>query len=167
MIDMLKFEILRAEDCDSDSLTEISFSAKRHWNYPDRYYELWKDELTITKDYIHQNVVFKAQQGDFILGFYSIVDNKSDFFSGETFVKEGYWLEHLFIRPDFHRFGIGRKMIEHAKLLSANMRISNLMIFVDPYAKGFYDKIGADFLYDSKSSIPGRLIPVYNLIVCK
>jgi maltose O-acetyltransferase len=165
MIDLKKIKIDKAQDIDSDILTEISFAAKKHWNYPDNYYDLWKDELTITKDYIKHNIVFKAKYRDLILGFYSIVENKSDFYSGETFVKKGFWLEHIFIKPDYHKVGVGRLMIEHAQLISKNIGISDLLIFVDPYAKGFYDKIGADYLYDSKSSIPGRLIPVYNLKV--
>jgi len=165
MTDLSKIMINKAIDNDSNILTEISFAAKRHWNYPDKYYDLWKDELTITKDYIRQSILYKAQFGDLIVGFYSIVENKSDFYSGETFVKKGFYLEHIFIRPEYHKFGIGRLMIDHAKKISENNGIDNLLIFVDPYAKGFYDKIGADYLYDSKSSIPGRLIPLYDLKV--
>jgi hypothetical protein len=40
--------------------------------------------------------------------------------------------------------------------ISRTKDIRNLFIFVDPFAKGFYDKIGAGYLYDSMSSIPGR-----------
>ena len=163
MIDLTLIKIEKAMNNDYIILTEISFAEKRHWHYPDSYYEIWKDELTITRDYIAQNTVYKANLNDFTLGFYSIVENKSDFYSGETFVKKGFWLEHLFIRPDYHKFGLGRLMIDHAKMISKKMGINDLLIFVDPYAKGFYEKIGADYLYDSKSSIPGRLIPVYNL----
>jgi hypothetical protein len=165
MIDLGKIKINKAQDNDCDILTEISFAAKGHWNYPNSYYELWKDELTISRDYINHNIVYKALFSDLILGFYSIVENKSDFYSGETLVKKGFWLEHIFIKPDYHKFRIGRLMIDHAKMISKAIRINHLLIFVDPYAKGFYDKIGADYLYDSKSSIPGRLIPVYDLKV--
>ena len=158
-----KIQIEKANYTDSDILTHIAFSAKKHWNYPIKYYEIWKDELTITKEYLKQNIVYKALLKDLILGFYSIVENKSDFYSGEIFVQKGFWLEHIFIRPDYHKFGIGRQLINHAKVISKKMGIQNLLIFVDPHAKGFYDKIGAKFLYDSKSSIPGRLIPIYDL----
>ena len=59
--------------------------------------------------------------------------------------------------------GIGALMINHAKQISRDLSIPDLLIFVDPYAKGFYDKVGAKYLYDSKSSIAGRMIPVYGL----
>ena len=163
MIEIKKIQIRQAQDIDSDLLTKISFTAKKHWNYPDNYYDLWRDELTITKEYIHQNIVFKALYQDAVIGFYSIIENKTDFYTGETFVKKGFWLEHLFIKPEYHKQGIGVLLINHAKQVSKDMGISDLLIFVDPYAKGFYDKVGADYLYDSKSSIPNRMIPIYGL----
>ncbi len=163
MIDLQKIQISKANVTDSDILTDIAFSAKRHWGYPDEYFQIWNNELTITKDYIHQNIIYKAHIDDLIFGFYSIIENKSDFYSGEILVKKGFWLEHIFIKPEYHRMGIGRLLIEHVISISRKIGISELLIFVDPYARGFYDRIGAEFLYESKSSIPGRLIPVYKI----
>jgi|ERR1035437_633217 GNAT superfamily N-acetyltransferase len=163
MIELNKIQISKAQNSDADVLTDISFAAKKHWNYPDSYYDLWRDELTITKEYIQQNIVFKALYMDVVIGFYSITENKEDFYSGDTFVKKGFWLEHLFIKPEYHKFGIGGLMMNHAKQVSRDLGVTDLLIFVDPYAKGFYDKVGAEYLYDSKSSIPGRMIPIYGL----
>jgi maltose O-acetyltransferase len=163
MIERNKIQISKAQNCDADVLTEISFAAKKHWNYPDSYYDIWRDELTVTKEYILQNIVFKALYMNLVIGFYSITENKDDFYSGGTFVKKGFWLEHLFIKPEYHKQGIGVLMVNHAKQVSRDLGISDLFIFVDPYAKGFYDKVGAEYLYESKSSIPGRMIPVYGL----
>jgi len=163
MIERNKIQISKAQNSDADVLTDISFAAKKHWNYPDSYYDLWRDELTITKEYIQQNIVFKALYMDVVIGFYSITENKEDFYSGDTFVKKGFWLEHLFIKPEYHKLGVGTLMMNHAKQVSRDLGITNLLIFVDPFAKGFYDKVGAAYLYDSKSSIPGRMIPVYGL----
>lgn len=165
MIEGQNIRIELADHSDSDILTEIAFSAKRHWNYPEEYYQIWKDELTITEKYLDKNIVYKAILGGSIVGFYSIAENKADFYSGEILVQKGFWLEHIFIQPDYHGFGIGKRMINHAKNISQNSGIHNLLIFVDPFAKGFYDRIGAVFLYDSNSSIPDRLIPVYSLII--
>ena len=163
MIERTKIQISKAQNNDAEVLTDISFAAKKHWNYPDHYYDLWRDELTITKEYIQQNIVFKALYMDVIIGFYSITENKEDFYSGDTFVKKGFWLEHLFIKPEYHKLGVGTLMMNHAKQVSRDLGITDLLIFVDPHAKGFYDKVGAAYLYDSKSSIPGRMIPVYGL----
>jgi maltose O-acetyltransferase len=159
--------ITKAENADYPTLTEIAFAAKRYWNYPESYYEMWCGELTISENYINENIVFKAVYNETIAGFYSIVENPSDAYFGDVFVQKGFWLEHIFVRPDYHRKGIGRFMIEHVKKISTAMGIQSLFIFVDPFARGFYDKIGAQFLHESKSSIPGRLIPVYELKIRK
>ncbi len=165
MINRKNIRIIIAEERDHDMLTTIAFSAKRHWNYPEHYFELWKDELTISEEYIKNNLVYKACYLDKIPGFYSIVENKADFYSGEVFVEKGFWLEHIFILPKYHKMGIGRLMIDHAKQVSKTKGIKMLKIFVDPNATGFYEKIGACLSYNSPSSIPGRTIPVYSLSI--
>lgn len=163
MIDSLKLQIVTADEQDAAILTDIAFSAKRHWPYPESYFNIWRQELTITQDYIASNTVYKILCNGTVAGFYSIVNNTRDFYSGEVFVQKGFWLEHIFISPEYHRRGMGRMLTDHAKQIAKGKGIDALLIFVDPFAKGFYDKIGADFLYDSKSSIPGRMIPVYRL----
>ncbi|MFC0875676.1 GNAT family N-acetyltransferase [Saccharicrinis sp. FJH2] len=156
-------QIEKAKPSDYSVLTEIAFLAKRHWNYPESYYRIWQDELTVSKDYINQSIVYKALAGEFVVGFYSLSENKSDFYSGDVFVSKGHWLEHLFILPEYHNMGIGTLLMQHAITISKKLGISELLIFVDPYASRFYDKAGAEFLYNSKSSISGRMIPVYRL----
>jgi len=42
-----EIQIIEAQEEDCESLTTIAFAAKRHWQYPESYYELWEDELTI------------------------------------------------------------------------------------------------------------------------
>lgn len=163
MIDPKKQQIIPAEKSDASILTDIAFSAKRHWPYPEGYFEIWQKELTIASDYITAHVVYKIVYNEIAAGFYSIVQNTQDFYSGEVFVQKGFWLEHIFIRPEYHYQGLGRLLIHHAKQVARDKEISELLVFADPYAKGFYDKIGAVYLYDSKSSIPGRMIPVYRL----
>lgn len=157
--------ICNAQETDADELTSISFAAKRHWNYPEHYYEIWKHELTITPEYIRNNQVFKAMYNRICVGYYSLVKNEKDFYAGEVLVKQGYYLEHIFILPLYHNRGIGSSLIQHMKQHFFNMSINNIFVFADPHSRGFYDKTGAVFLYDSKSSIPGRMIPVYKYMV--
>lgn len=158
-------QITEAQEEDCATLTSIAFAAKRHWQYPESYYELWEDELTITKDYINRNIVYKAILANSIIAFYSIVEVKTNFNAGEVLVNKGFWLEHIFVLPKFHKMGVGRILIDHIKQTSKKKGIESLLIFVDPYARGFYDKVGAEYLYNSKSSIEGRIIPVYKLYV--
>ena len=159
----MKIQIRPAHISEASSLTAISFEAKRHWNYPEEYYEHWRDELTINEDYIRSNMVHVAVYGDLLIGFYAIVENPQDFWAGKVFVAKGFWLEHIFIKPEFHKLGIGRQLIKHACIAAKDKGINKLMIFVDPFAKGFYDKVGARYVKDSPSSIDGRMIPIYEL----
>ena len=146
-------------------LTEIAFTAKRTWNYPESYFEIWKDELTINKDYIHKNIVFVAETDYQVVGFYSIVVIQNNFMAGNVLVKKGFWLEHLFVKPSFQKKGIGRMLMEHALNYCEENWIDELRIFVDPNAVGFYEKMGAKFIENSPSSIEGREIPVYFFII--
>jgi len=157
--------ICNALETDTDELTSISFAAKRHWNYPEHYYELWKNELTITQEYIRNNQVFKAMYNSICVGYYSLVRNDKDFYAGDVLVKQGYYLEHIFILPQYHNQGIGNTLIQNMKQHVTKMSINNVLVFADPNSRGFYDKTGAVFLYDSKSSIPGRMIPVYQYVL--
>ena len=155
--------IERAVPSDSIRLTAIAFAAKRHWNYPAEYYKIWHNELTITEKYIEKNLVFIAISGDEIIGFSSIIEVESPFFAGDVFIEEGCWLDHLYIDPRYLYKGLGTKLLDFTREFCCEKGISKLRIFTEPFAKGFYEKSGAEFLYDSPSSIPGRNIPVYCL----
>lgn len=151
----------RAED--SKDLTKIAFASKRHWNYPEPYYELWKDELTITPEYIANNQVFVATKDGVGAGFLSVVHVSKPFRMGEILIEAGYWLDHLFISPAFIGKGIGSQLLVHVRKICRDQGIAELSIFVDPNAVGFYDKAGAIFVKNVPSSIPGRMLPLYRL----
>lgn len=165
MISQADIEIVQALEIDSERITQIAFASKRYWNYPIDFYDIWKAELTVNSDYIKSNNVFKVVYKESIIAFYSIVYVPTSRWLRDIFILEGYWLDHFFVDPRYLNQGIGRLMINHIKKVSNELGVDNLRIFVDPFAKGFYDKIGASYLYDSKSSIPGRLIPVYELSI--
>lgn len=148
---------------DASRLTEIAFAAKRTWNYPEEYYQIWKDELTITERYVEENEVFIASLDKVVMGFVSIVCVPAATMFGHVEVSAGYWMDHLFIDPGFQQLGIGRLLVNQAMNYCKEQQIACLKIFVDPNAKVFYEKMGATFLKDSPSSIKRRRIPVYLL----
>ena len=157
----MELKIRIALPTEASILTKIAFAAKHCWDYPESYFEIWKKELTITKEYITGNVVVVAHLGHQIVGFYSIVSVIDDFKTGNVLVKRGFWLDHLFVKPEFQKKGIGRKLIEHALQYCTENWIDELRIFVDPNAAKFYEKLGALFVENTPSSIEGREIPVY------
>ena len=150
---------------DSHTLTEISFTSKRYWDYPYQYFEIQKDELTITPAYIQNNKVYVAEANGKIVGYLSVVEVKNDFWAGKVFVNKGFWLEHIFILPEYIGKSIGTKLVDFLKVKCNEMNIDKVKIFSDPNAKGFYDKLGACYLGESPSSIEGRTVSLYELYI--
>lgn len=153
--------IRRAVPAECGALTVISFAAKQYWQYPKEYYTIWRDELTITGQYISDNLVYAAVLDGTIAGYFAIVEVGDDFMSGKVLVQHGYWLEHIFISPAHMYKGIGTQLMQFAAYLCSEKNIPCLHIFSDPYAKGFYDKLGATYLGESPSSIEGRTVSLY------
>lgn len=159
----MNIKIRRAEDNESDILTSISFAAKRYWKYPEEYFDVWEDELTITPDYINQNEVHVAKVDGKAVGFISIVEVKNDFHVKEFLIRKGFWLDHIFVHPSFIGKRVGYELIFFAKELCRGKNIGCLYILSDPNAKGFYDKIGTQFIREVPSSIKGRTVSLYKL----
>ncbi|WP_438446071.1 GNAT family N-acetyltransferase [Gorillibacterium sp. sgz5001074] len=157
--------IRRALSSDSRILTEISYAAKRVWSYPEEYFRIWEKELTITEEYIENHWVYLADVVGRTAGYYSIGKVDADFWAGRTFVQAGYWLDHVFLDPDYMGRGLGTALMKHAMELCRQEGVRKLYIFSDPNARGFYEKLGAVCLGVSPSSIEGRLIPLFELEV--
>lgn len=157
--------IRRASDKESDELTTISFTSKRYWKYPESYFDVWKDELTITSAYINNNEVYTAIVDAKTVGFFSIVKVNEDFQTADFLIREGFWLDHIFVHPDFIRKRVGSELISFAKELCRQKKISYIYILSDPYAKGFYDRVGAQFIEEIPSNIRGRTVSLYKFSV--
>jgi len=155
--------IRRAVPAEHKVLTDISMRAKRIWPYPEEYFTIWREELTISPAYIAANRVYVAVEDNHIVGYYALVHNPCDRQIGEVRVESGYWLEHIFVEPKVMCCGIGSGLLTHAVTICRSLPCTRLLVFVDPFARGFYDKMGAQFLYNSPSNIPGRTIPVYQI----
>ena len=150
--------IEKAEPHDADVLTSISFSAKRYWNYPEEYFDIWKDELTITPEYIEKNKVYVATEG-ITIGYYSIVNVETDLHLPTTILPRGSWLEHMFIEPNHIGRGIGTMFIDHLR----NQHPGLVKVLSDPFAKDFYIKQGFTYITDIPSTINGRTTPYLEL----
>lgn len=159
----MRIVIRPAAITDSEALTNISYAAKRYWNYPKEYFDIWENELTITPAYIQNNKVYVAEVDGQIVGYFSLVEVKDDFRAGKVFIKKGFWLEHIFILPGYIGKGIGTQLINYLKSLCQKLCIDKIRILSDPNAKGFYEKIGAQYMGESPSSIMGRTVSLYIL----
>jgi ribosomal protein S18 acetylase RimI-like enzyme len=96
-------QIRAATPEDSARLTEIAFAAKRHWGYPDRWMEIWREELTVRPEFIAGNETYSAVIDGQSVGFYALArkNNKLN-------------LLHMWVLPDWMGRGIGRSLFCHA-----------------------------------------------------
>jgi len=117
---------------DAARLTEIAFAAKRHWGYPNRWIENWRDQLTVTTEFIARHDTFLAVMDTQAVGFYAL--RRKD-----TLVE----LVHLWVLPGWMRRGIGRALFRHAVERAKALGFQKVEIESDPNAEGFYLRMGA------------------------
>jgi ribosomal protein S18 acetylase RimI-like enzyme len=127
-----KMQIIRARPEDADALTQIAHAAKRHWGYPERWIEAWRDILTMRPEFIAANIAYCAIEDGRAVGFYVL-----------TTENDGVHLDHLWISPAAMRRGIGRALFEHATAQARNSGFHSIKIEADPNAEGFYKRMGA------------------------
>ena len=152
----MNLRIERASEDSHGTLTEIAHAAKRHWGYPGRWMQLWRDTLTVTPEYIAGNEVYVARLEDAIVGFYALMG------SGAKLT-----LDHLWLSPAQIGTGIGRNLFNHAVATARQLGAVELEIEADPNAVGFYERMGATRVGENVYELGGqpRLLPllVYKL----
>lgn len=157
----MEIVIRRAQAEDALYLTSISFGAKRHWNYTEEYLALWHEQLTVTEEYINSSVVFVAQKGNTIIGYCSIVEATKENMEELGFEREGYWLNHIYIRPAYIQNGIGTKLIEQVQAYCKEQGIHLLQIESDMNANGFFEQLGAKYIKDIPLDEQGHVVCLY------
>ena len=125
-------KIVRARAEDAADLTAIVFSAKRHWRYPERWIEAWRDTLTIQADFVNANETYAAVVDGRAVGFYALCR------AGDILR-----LEHLWVLPDAMNRGVGRALFAHAVERGKALGYRAMEIESDPNAEGFYQRLGA------------------------
>lgn len=144
--------ILPADPADAEKLTAIAFAAKRHWGYPEEWIQGWAVDLTYTPDFIASHIVMKAVIDDEIVG----VGMWTELPAGN------YELEGLWVLPDSIGQGIGRRLLS-TLLADVTPDRYPIKIVADPYAVGFYEKMGAVHVGEIPSTPEGRFLPVMEL----
>ena len=135
-------------------LSQIAFTAKAHWGYPERWLELWKPQLTFSPEYFEQNESWVAEVGGAPIAFYTLQE------------KEGSaWLENLWVSPEWIGWGVGKKLFSHAVERSRQRGYKFLWLEADPNAMGFYEKMGMQKIDERLYEMEGhqRILPIMEL----
>jgi GNAT superfamily N-acetyltransferase len=137
-------QIVRAKPEDSAVLTEIAFAAKRHWSYPERWIQIWRDILTVTPELVAANPTFAAIDDDRVVGFSSLT------------TKPRPDLTHLWVLPNALGRGFGRALFERVVEQARELKFSAFEIEADPNAEAFYQHMGAKRVGTRVTEIEGE-----------
>ena len=142
--------VLRApEPGEIKALDALCFRSKAHWGYDADFMELCRPVLHVDPEAIGQGRVQVAEIDGAIAG---VAQFTVDRVNAE--------LDLLFVDPDHMGKGVGRALFEWACVTSRSQRAARLHILSDPDARGFYEKMGADYQGDEPSdAIPDRMLP--------
>ena len=91
-------KIKKASINDNEILTEITKKSKAYWGYSEEQILKWNNNLTISKDYIENNSVFKLVNNNKIVGYYSYIIKE----------EKNVILDNLFILPEYIGKGFGK-----------------------------------------------------------
>jgi len=139
-------QIRHATAVDAPVLTALALRAKAHWGYDQAFMAACVDELSYPPDRIAALAVRVIAEGDAVQGFLAL-----DLGSGEV--------EAVFVEPAVIGHGHGRRLMEAAIEIGRNERLTALRVDSDPFAEGFYRRMGFKPIGRSPSrSIPGRFL---------
>ncbi len=141
--------IERALSSDAKRITELTIQSKDYWNYGPKQIEEWRDELTITPEYINENQVYKLKITDKLIGFYAYRPEN------QKKVK----LNFLFVEPEYIGKGYGKLLLSDF-LKRIGKKFEKVVLDADPNAEKFYRRMGFKVIGQLKSSIENRSLPI-------
>ncbi|MCG8458919.1 MAG: GNAT family N-acetyltransferase [Holophagales bacterium] len=161
-----EIELRRAAACDGPALTALAHRAKRHWGYPEAWIEAWRKDLTLGPELFEAAEVWKVVQRGAVLGCAAIEPAAERLLGGPA---EGLFsVEHMWIEPEVHGRGIGRRLFEHLVERARQRGGAELEILSDPHAEDFYRHLGCVRIGEHTSELLGepRVLPLlaYRLI---
>jgi len=146
-------EIVKSNIEDNEILTDITKKSKAYWGYSDRQMEKWSELLTITKNYIETNNVYKLLVGNITVGYYSYINlNKDE-------VK----LDNLFVLPNYIGSGFGTLLMNDFMNRIKNTERKKIVLDSEPNAEKFYENFGFIKIGQIETAIKDRYLPIMEL----
>ena len=146
-------KIEKAQNIDAKDLTELTINSKSYWGYSLDQIAQWKDDLTISFEYINQAEVYKLINENQLIGYYSYLElnNKK--------VK----LDNIFLEPDFIGKGYGKVMMSHFIQHVKDKGYERIHLESEPNTEKFYQNLGFKVIDRLESSIKNRFLPIMEL----
>ncbi len=140
-----------ARSDEAGELTGLAVRAKGHWPYPPAFLVHFARTLGLTPEVLTVNDAWVVERDRVAVGFYVLLRR------GERVILDDLWVE-----PTEIGTGLGGRLFRHAcdRAAAAGGRV--LEWDAEPYAVGFYERMGAHRIGSIDSS-PGRSLPVMRL----
>lgn len=146
MLPQMDLHIRPARPEEAPTLSEIAFSAKAYWGYPELWMERWRPQLTFDPQYIERYECWVAETNSTPIGFYTLEERQ-----GKA------WLENLWVSPTFIGQGMGRRLFCHAAELSRERGFRIIQLEADPNAAAFYGRMGMCQIGERHAALDGQL----------
>lgn len=147
-------QIRRALPADAETLSRIAIAAKRHWQYPERWMDLWLPQLTFAPEYFEIHESWVVEQERLPVAF-STLEERDD----------AFWVENMWVMPEYMGMGMGRKLFLHAVELARQRGFNYLQLEAEPNAVGFYEKMGLRTIGQHQYELDGqpRILPLMEI----
>ncbi len=142
--------IIPALNSDHQILSHITQQSKAHWGYSPKQMDKWRDELTISSQYIEQNEVYKLIINQQIIAYYAYI----------VLDKNVVELDNMFVLPDYIGQGHGKYLMNDFMKRVKAVGLKTIRLYAEPYAEKFYHKLGFKVVGQFESSIKGRFLPI-------
>jgi GNAT superfamily N-acetyltransferase len=136
--------IRRATPDEAPVLHDLTGRSALHWGYEPEFL-LWEPEaIAVTPEFIRNSETFVMEEGDRLVGYYSLVGELPDLS-----------LDKLFVEPGRIGTGFGKRLWLHAVGMARELGASELTFMADPNAAPFYRAMGAEWLREEDTTRPG------------
>ncbi len=136
-------------------ITQLTKRSKGHWKYGAAQIDLWSDDLTITAQYIADNMVYKLIQNDHIIAYYALLQLP------ESILK----IDNLFVDTNAIGKGWGKFLMEDIFAKAKKMTAQKITLDADPNAESFYLHFGFETVGKIPTSIPGRFLSIMEKVI--
>ncbi|WP_300014981.1 GNAT family N-acetyltransferase [Pseudonocardia sp.] len=143
--------IRRARPDEAPALAALAVRSKGHWPYPPDLLARFARGLGMSAEVVAANEVWLGERDGRVGGFYTLVHR------ADRTVLDDLWLEPAEIGR-----GCGRVLFTHARRRAADAGTGVLEWEAEPYAVGFYERMGGVTVRWTASPL-GRPLPVMRM----
>jgi GNAT superfamily N-acetyltransferase len=134
---------------EGERLREIAMAAKGHWGYDADRVREWAAVGAFSPTGLRKKNVYVGSIEGKAVGWAATIGR------GDV-----WWLDDLWIEPEWMGKGIGRRLFRHAAEHGRRAGAIRMEWEAEPNAAGFYENMGGRYLRNSEPGVWGRVVAV-------